>query len=75
MILSYKSIQGLDRIPHERPLRKLDHYGIRGSTHNWIKGFLADHTQQVLVEGATSENIPVISGVPQEPIAIFAIHQ
>ena len=33
--------------------------------HNWIKGFLTDRTQQVLVEGAASENIPVISGVPQ----------
>ena len=46
-------------------MRKLDHYGIRGSTHNWIKGFLTDRTQQGLVEGAASENIPVISGVPQ----------
>ena len=57
--------KAFDRVPHERLLRKLDHYGIRGSTHNWIKGFLTDRTQQVLVEGAASENIPVISGVPQ----------
>ena len=53
------------RVSHEPLLRKLDHYSIRGSTHNWIKGFLTDRTQQVLVEGAASENIPVISGVPQ----------
>ena len=57
--------KAFDRVQHERLLRKLDHYGIRGSTHNWIKGFLTDRTQQVLVEGAASENIPVISGVPQ----------
>ena len=29
------------------------------------QGFLTDRTQQALVEGAASENIPVISGVPQ----------
>ena len=40
-------------------------YWIRGSTYNWIEAFLTDRTQQVLVEGATSDSIPVISGVPQ----------
>ena len=44
-----------DRVQHERLLRKLDHYGIRGSTHNWIRAFLTDRTQQVLVGGAASE--------------------
>ena len=57
--------KAFDRVPHERLLRKLDHYGIRGCTHNWIRGFLTDRTQQVLVEGAFLENIPVISRVPQ----------
>ena len=57
--------KAFNRVPHECLLRKLDHYGIRGSTHNWIKGFPTDRTQHVLVEGAASENIPVISGVPQ----------
>ena len=46
-------------------MKKLDHYGIRGSTYNWIRAFLTDRTQQVLVEGATSDSISVISGVPQ----------
>ena len=27
-------LKAIDRVPHERLLRKLDHYGIRGSTHN-----------------------------------------
>ena len=29
-----------DRVPHERLLRKLDHYGIRGKTLDKIRAFL-----------------------------------
>ena len=38
---------------------------MRGSTHRWILSFLSNRSQQVIVEGATSDQIPVISGVPQ----------
>ena len=57
--------KAFDRVPHQRLMRKLDHYWIRGSTYNWIEAFLTDRTQQVLDEGATSDSIPVISGLPQ----------
>ena len=57
--------KAFDRVPHERLLRKLDHYGARGSTLNWIRAFLTDRVQQVTVEGATSDSIQVLSGVPQ----------
>ena len=58
-------LQAFDRVPHQRLMRKLDHYGTRGSTYNWIEAFLTGRTHQVLVEGAISDSIPVISGVPQ----------
>ena len=54
-----------DRVPHERLLPKLDHYDVRGSTLEWIGSFLTDRVQQVKVEGATSDSIQVLSGVPQ----------
>ena len=54
-----------DRVPHQRLLRKLLHYGIRGNTHSWIASFLSDRTQRVVVEGSSSDRVPVISGVPQ----------
>lgn len=57
--------KAFDRVPHQRLLRKLNHYGIRGNTHRWISAFLTNRTQQVVVEGATSEKAAVISGVPQ----------
>ena len=55
--------KAFDRVSHQPLMRKLDHYGISRSTYNWIEAFLTDHTQQVLIEGATSDSIPVISGV------------
>ena len=57
--------KAFDRVPHERLQKKLDHYGIQDSTQGWIKAFLSNRTQQVIVEGATSDTVPVISGVPQ----------
>ena len=57
--------KAFDRVPHERLLRKMDHYGIRGNTLEWIRAFLTDRVQQVTVEGATSDSIQVLSGVPQ----------
>jgi hypothetical protein len=57
--------KAFDRVPHERLLKKLNHYGIRDSTQGWIKAFLSNRTQQVIVEGTTSDTVPVISGVPQ----------
>jgi hypothetical protein len=57
--------KAFDRVPHQRLLKKLGHYGIRGSTHRWIASFRSIRSQQVIVEGATSDQVPVVSGVPQ----------
>ena len=57
--------KAFDKVSHQRLAIKLDHYGIRGNLLQWIKSFLANRTQQVLVEGHTSSPAPVTSGVPQ----------
>jgi hypothetical protein len=57
--------KAFDKVPHERLLLKLHYYGIRGLTLQWIKNFLLDRTQQVLLEGTQSKTCPVDSGVPQ----------
>ena len=56
--------KAFDRVPHERLLKKLDHYGIRFHTR-MDQGFSEQPNKQVIVEGATSDTVPVISGVPQ----------
>ena len=57
--------KAFDRVPHQRLMRKLHHYVIRGSTYHWISSFLTDRTQKVVVEGCSSVSVPVVSGVPQ----------
>ena len=57
--------KAFDRVPHQRLLTKIHHYGIRGQTFKWIADFLSDRKQQVVVDGAVSDQAPVVSGVPQ----------
>ena len=52
-------------MPHGRLLHKLDYYGIRENMFHWIKSFLADRTQEVLLEGIHSTQANATSGVPQ----------
>ena len=57
--------KAFDKVPHKRLLHKLNYYGIRGNTLNWIQDFLSLRSQTVLLEGVKSDNIQVTSGVPQ----------
>jgi hypothetical protein len=54
-----------DKVPHERLAAKLHHYGVRGNTLSWIKSFLANRDQQVILDEVKSNSAPVSSGVPQ----------
>ncbi len=47
--------KAFDKVPHQRLLHKLNHYGIRGPLHSWIGNFLQGHDQQVVLKGARSE--------------------
>ena len=57
--------KAFDKDAHEKLLLKLHFNGIRGSTLNWIKDFLDNRNQSVLLNGSNSDSIPVSSGVPQ----------
>ncbi len=46
-------------------LNKLNRYGIRDKTHNWISNFLKYRKQRVVIGGEHSTWTQVISGVPQ----------
>ena len=53
------------KVAHEKLLLKLHHYSIREDTLKWIKDFLDNRKQAVVINGINSERIPVSSGVPQ----------
>ena len=57
--------KAFDKVPHERLAMKLHYYGVRGHTLHWIKSFLSDRQQRVVVDGVSSKPAPVTSGVPQ----------
>ena len=54
-----------DTVPHRKLLHKLQNYGISGKTHSWIKSFLTEREQRVVVDGESSSSCRVESGVPQ----------
>jgi len=55
--------KAFDRVPHQRLLKKAHHYGIRGRTLQWLSSFLNGRNQRVLVQGQSSEEATVVSGV------------
>ena len=58
-------LKAFDEVVHSRLLYKLDHYGIRRNLLNWLKLFLFDRSQQVVVDGIKLSPCAVTSGVPQ----------
>ena len=57
--------KAFDKVPHNRLLDKLSHYGITGTVLTWIKSFLLGRKQRVRLHEAVSPWEEVRSGIPQ----------
>ena len=57
--------KAFDKVSHPKLLFKLSQHGVKGNTLNWIRAFLVGRTQAVVLEGESSTEVPVTSGVPQ----------
>ena len=57
--------KAFDKVPHKRLLDKLLTHGISGSIHDWIKDWLFERKQRVVINGVSSPWLNVKSGVPQ----------
>ncbi|NQY00907.1 MAG: hypothetical protein HRT70_07220 [Flavobacteriaceae bacterium] len=57
--------KAFNSVPHERLLRKLSALGIQGKVLNWVRNFLTERSEIVIVEGVKSVQKGMISGVPQ----------
>ena len=67
--------KAFDKVSHPRLLHKLNHYGIQGKMLNWLRAFLSDRTQQVIVNGSLSSHCNVTLGVISEsPIISYFLN-
>ena len=57
--------KAFDTVNHDILLRKLGHYGIRGTSLSWFSSYLKGRSQDVSCNNTTSEIKPIICGVPQ----------
>ena len=57
--------KAFDKVPRERLLKKLHAHGVRGKLLSWVREWLTDRTQCVILNGESSSWIEVLSGVPQ----------
>ena len=69
--------KAFDKVSHPRLLQKLRSFGFGGSLLQWFDSYMTGRQQRVTVLGATSEPLPICSGVPQGSIlgpALFLIY-
>ena len=57
--------KAFDIVSHEHLIYKMSKYGITGKILEWVKDFLKDRHQRVVIRGTASSAFKVTSGVPQ----------
>ena len=56
--------KAFDSVPHRALLQKLEDLQLNKHLLTWIREYLTDRRQRVVVNGLASDMLPVLSGVP-----------
>ena len=57
--------KAFNSVPHRQLIAKLEAIGLNAYLINWIKNHLTHRAQTVVLNGASSQPLPVLSRVPQ----------
>jgi retron-type reverse transcriptase len=57
--------KAFDTVDHKILLKKLNHYGFKGTTNKWFENYLSNRTQYVTINNVNSSTKTVNCGVPQ----------
>ena len=72
-----KILKAFNSVPHGRLINKLSALGINEKFCLWIKSFLFERSEIVVVEGVKSDAYAMTSGVPQDscivPLLLVAL--
>ena len=60
--------KAFDSVPHRLLVDKLTNLGHDAHIISWITSYLTNRKQHVVVGGESSQDVPVLSGVPQETV-------
>ena len=60
--------KAFDRVWHDGLVHKLKILGIAGNLLKWLTNYLKDRLQRVVINGANSDWIKILAGVPQGSI-------
>ena len=64
-VIYFDFAKAFDTVPHSRLLNKIQGYGIHGKATEWVRQFLKDRRQRVVIKGTKSDWGKVTSGIPQ----------
>ena len=62
--------KAFDKVYHKRLKVKIEAHGITAKVSQWIEQWLTNRTQRVVINGETSSNKPVYSGVSQVSVSL-----
>ena len=57
--------KAFDTVDHNILIKKLEHYGIRGTCNDWFRSYLTNRKQFVSINGFQSDEVIMEYGVPQ----------